>query len=789
MKPARNDLCPCGSGKKYKKCCIGKPDLAVVRPSETVLSPSKEEYAQIVALYGSGKREELEYHAKLLIERYPQSAVAWKLWGACLQALGKDSLEALHKALELGPDDTETYNFLGVAYSGLGKKDEAIACYHRALAINPNFPAILCNLANLLTDKGGDDEAEIYLRRALELAPELAEVHQNLGALLKKTGRLEDARHHTHMAVKLKPTLTDAHFNLGIILQELKLKDDAETCFRNVLSLQATHVLAHVSLGNILAGRGDVQAAEAEFRQAMQLNPNATQAHIGLSSMFFEFRRMEEAESVLKLALVINPGDWVALCNLGPVLTRLGQTDKAVTSFQRTLQIRPEHAIAYNGLAVTLNIMGRRAEGEIALRQALKLDPRDVPAHSNLLSTMNFRPESRNEEMLALAREFDSKFCAVYRDRWPTHANTRVGDRRLRIGYVSPDFRHHAVAYFLEPILANHDKSQVEIFCYAEEKGTDDFTLRFRALADGWRSTLGMSDDAMAQAIFSDQIDILVDLAGHSEGNRLLALARKPAPIQMTYLGYPGTTGMAAIDYKIVDNQTIPLETIAPPFSENLLRLPDSLWCYRPTEKMPEPSPLPALKNGFMTFGSFNNFNKVDQETLALWAQLLKAIPASRLMMLTVSIGDARERLIRQFAEQGIAAERLEFHGKMPFGEFHQRFLEVDISLDPLNVNGATTTCESLWMGVPVISLVGSRFLTRAGLSLLTSAGVPEFLAHSPDDYIRIAVDLARDPMKLDEIRASLRERLRASPLADEVAFTRHLENLYREVWKTWCAR
>jgi predicted O-linked N-acetylglucosamine transferase (SPINDLY family) len=283
------------------------------------------------------------------------------------------------------------------------------------------------------------------------------------------------------------------------------------------------------------------------------------------------------------------------------------------------------------------------------------------------------------------------------------------------------------------------------------------------------------------------RIDILVDLAGHTARNRLLVFARKPAPIQITYLGYPGTTGLSAMDYRITDHYADPEGIADAYYAERLLRLPNSLWCYRPSADMPETSVLPALARGYLTFGSFNNFNKVDQPTLDLWAELLRTLPTSRLMMLTVPEGEARERLVSRFAALGIAAERLEFHGKLSGPEFHRKFLEVDLTLDPVTVNGATTTCESLWMGVPVISLVGARFLTRAGLSILSTAGLTDFAAASRANYIQLAAHLADNLPLLADIRAGLRDLVAASPLIDEVGFTRNLENLYRDAWTKWC--
>jgi len=361
-----------------------------------------------------------------------------------------------------------------------------------------------------------------------------------------------------------------------------------------------------------------------------------------------------------------------------------------------------------------------------------------------------------------------------------------LAGRRLRVGYVSPDFRRHAAAYFSEPILANHDRGQVEIYCYADVKREDDYTRRFRRMAEHWHSVVGLSDDAMAQLIREHEIDILVDLAGHTAGNRMLVFARRPAPIQVTYLGYPGTTGLTAMDYRITDCHTDPERIAEARYVERLVRLPDSMWCYRPPADMPEITPLPAPSRGYLTYGSFNSFNKVDPTTLELWAALLREQPNARLMLLTIPEGDVRQRLLRSFGEHGVDAERLTFHGRLPAVEFDRKILEADIALDPITVNGGTTTCESLWMGVPVISLTGTRFLSRAGLSILRTIGMADLAAATTGDYLRIAAHFAGNLPLLAKIRSGLRARMAASPLTDEVRFTRNLESAYRQMWADW---
>jgi len=335
-------------------------------------------------------------------------------------------------------------------------------------------------------------------------------------------------------------------------------------------------------------------------------------------------------------------------------------------------------------------------------------------------------------------------------------------------------------------VLANHNKDRIEICCYYNHTQHDEFTDRLAGYADHWLDCKDMTDEQLAERIRSDQIDILVDLAGHTAHNRMLTFARKPAPVQITYLGYPGTSGLSAMDYRLTDGCADPAGSEAY-YTEKLLRLPDSLCCYQPGKDMPEVSALPAQQNGYVTFGSFNNFNKLSGPCIELWAQLLLAVPKSRLLMVTVPEGSSRQRLAEQFAALGVSSERLEFHGKLPSREFHQAFQRADIALDPIPVTGGTTTCESLWMGLPVIVLVGARYISRVGYSFLSAAGMSEFAAHSAQDYIEVARKLAGDLPRLAQLRAGMRAQMAKSPLVDEVAFTRNLEEIYREIWIEWC--
>ncbi|HSY29822.1 MAG TPA: tetratricopeptide repeat protein, partial [Burkholderiaceae bacterium] len=448
--------------------------------------------------------------------------------------------------------------------------------------------------------------------------------------------------------------------------------------------------------------------------------------------------------------------------------------------------IKPDFAEALDYLGFLLRERGELQKSIDCYRKALAINPLSRDTHSSMLFALQFDEKLTQEDLHAEHLRFAESFEKPLASSRQIHANEKSTARRLKIGYVSPDFCRHSVALFMLPVLLNHDKERFEVFCYYNNATGDDFTDQFVSAADQFVPCAEMSDDELCERIRADGIDILIDLAGHTAHNRLLTFARKPAPVQMTYLGYPGTSGLSAIDYRLTDSFTNP-EGSDRYYTEQLLRLPDSMWCYRPAENMQEVIPLPALGNGYLTFGSFNSINKVGNDCIALWADLLRTLPTSRLLMATVPEGEIRQRLSRQFLEYGISSDRIRFIGTLPKYEFQQMLQQADISLDPFPVNGATTTCESLWLGVPVLTLVGNRFLSRAGLSVLSAARLPEFAAATREAYLNTAAALASDLPRLANIRSTMRDHLMASPLLDVKRFTRNLEDIYRNAWITWC--
>ncbi|MDH3288158.1 MAG: tetratricopeptide repeat protein [Betaproteobacteria bacterium] len=499
--------------------------------------------------------------------------------------------------------------------------------------------------------------------------------------------------------------------------------------------------------------------------------------------------RPEDAMECYESALREFPDSAELHAMLGNALRALGRHDEAVAAYRQSTQLKPALAAAWYNLALTEHELGDVEGAERDYRAALAADPGLVTGHDSLLCLVGMGGAGRTPaDVLAEHQRWAARHAEPFRARWQPFANVADPERRLRIGYVSADLRYHAIACFVEPVLAHRDRAAFEIFCYDNSAGTDAVKERLKSLADHWRAINAMGDAEVAAMVVADGIDILVDLSGHTKGNRLLAFARKPAPVQATWLGYPNTTGLGAIDWRITDAIADPPAMTDASYSERLLRLPGSMWCYQPFDAMLEPGAGPEPGNA-PTFGSMNSFPKLNAGVVKMWSRLLHAVPGSRLIVATVPAGSAQQRLLASFAAQGIAASRIECAPKLGNEAFWRLHGRIDVALDPFPMNGGTTTCETLWMGVPVVTLAGASFAGRAGCSILVAAGFPEWIAASEEDYLRIACTLVQDRSYLAQLRAGMRERLRASALLDGAAFARGLEKLYREAWREWCAK
>jgi predicted O-linked N-acetylglucosamine transferase (SPINDLY family) len=501
--------------------------------------------------------------------------------------------------------------------------------------------------------------------------------------------------------------------------------------------------------------------------------------------------RFREAERLYRKIIAVDSGFFKAHCNLGLALEAQGRQDEAIAAHRAATAIHPNLSEAHNNLGTALKEHGELDEAIAAYRRAISLRTDSSEAHSNLLFTLHYHPGYDPQAVFQEHRLWDQQHAEPLKKFIQPHPNVRDPERRLRIGYVSADFWEHPVGRFLLPLLQHHDHRRFEIFCYSNSPRSDGITARLRSYADTWRLVLGRNDEEVAGQIRADAIDILIDLSGHTAGNRLLVFARKPAPIQVSYLGYPGTTGLSAIDYRLTDLLADPADLTDRFYSERLYRLPRSNWCFAPPENTPPIQPPPVLSAGHVTFGSFNNFAKVTDSMLGTWAEILRRVPHSRLLLKAKSLGaqSVRRRVESKFSALGIEPGRLELRDwQFDLASHLTQYGEMDIALDTFPYDGTTTTCDALWMGVPVVTLAGQTHVSRVGLSLLSNVGLPETIAATAEGYIDAAVALAGDHDRLKRLRAGLREQMKASPLMDAGGFARDVESAYREMWRAWCA-
>lgn len=642
-------------------------------------------------------------------------------------------------------------------YHQVGRLDEAERLYRRALAADSLHADSLHLLGVIAYQRGGHAAALELIRQAIAIDGKVGPYYSNLGLVLQAQGRLDEAIVSYRKAVDLKPDHAEAHYNLGGALQRKGMLDEAVSSYLKALHLKSNYAQAHYNLGLVRQEQGLLEEAITAYRKALAFKPNHPKVRNNLGSVLMKRGRMEEAIACFRHAIALQPDSTEAYNNLGNALQDQGHMGEAVTAcYRRALALKPESADTHSNMLFSLYY------------------PSDVPAEKIVAETRLWNEQHGRPQSSAI-----------------DHGNVCDPLRRLRIGYVSPDFRKHSVAWFLEPLLRAHDPDAVEVFCYAEVPRPDAVTERLRGLADHWRNTVGLSDDGLAERIRQDGIDILVDLAGHSANNRLPVFARKPAPVQVTWLGYPGTTGLTAIDYRLVDSITDPEDDIKAWASESLVRLPAGFLCYGPpSDETPEPaaSPIPGERT---IFGSFNNPAKLSSATLDAWAALLLRMPKAQLLLKGLPFADASTRTLfhHRFAERGIAAERVSLLGYLPDTRQHlDLYHQIDIALDPFPYNGTTTTCEVLWMGVPVVTLRGDRHAGRVGASLLTRIGHEDLIANTVEEYVEIAAALAGDSLRLDDLHQSLRPRMAESSLCDAGAFARSIEAAYRDMWNTWCA-
>ncbi|TMH82190.1 MAG: tetratricopeptide repeat protein [Betaproteobacteria bacterium] len=607
------------------------------------------------------------------------------------------------------------------------------------------------------------------------------------GNKAENSGKLREACEQYRRAVVAAPGYARAHLNLGIGLEAAGDVDAAIRSYEAALAIDPRDPYANYNLGKVLCQRRELGRAEPLIRTALDCKPEFPEAQVVLSNLYESRGDLAAAESALESALKQRP-DWAGvLFNYAGVLWKLDRLSEAETALRRAIAIDPGLVPAYGLLGLVLRGLARIPEAVEVLGAARKLDPERFDIESTLLFMLTCWDEISSDALFASHKDFGARLESVVARRFEPFGNSRDPERRLRVGYVSGDFYSHPVSLFAIPLFERHDRSTCEVFCYSTGAKADEVTEKVRARADVWRDVASMSDTGLAETINRDGIDILVDLSGHSGTFRIVVFAQQPAPVQVTWLGYLNTTGLTRIQYRLCDRHTDPPGVTDRFHTETLVRLPRSQWCYRQMVSIDCAEAPPFARNGFITFGSFNNALKLSQSTRRLWAEILTRLPDSRLVFAGIPKGPVRDGLIRAFERAGIAADRLAIFPRLALPEYHRLFNTVDLALDATPYSGGTTTCDTLWMGVPVITLRGTRSVSRSAASILATVGLSDWIAESPEDYVRLAVKYAGDRAVITELRQTLRERMRASPLMDELQFARDVEDAYRRMWRAWC--
>ncbi len=657
--------------------------------------------------------------------------------------------------LNVVPDNVSALSNLAVSLIHLGRLELGIQQFAKITELAPSGDAFM-NFANALVQGNNFPLALENYVKAVELAPEHLQNHENFCNFLTQHGDgladlLPNFIQKVANVLKKVPQAKYVNIELALMYHKSFNLDKAIEYYKKLPKLGIKTAELYNQLGLACLFKNLLSDAENAFLQSAKLNPNFISPHI----------------------------------NLGICYEMLSKHQKSIEHALKAIEIDPQDVKSYNNLANLYKNQTKIDESIRCYQKVLEIDPNHVQAFSNLLLCYHYAPYDRKEVF-----EVHKKYATICQAELPKSYSNTCEKRKLRIGYVSPDFKRHSVAFFFEPIIENHDHEKFEIYGYHLIKGEDRFTARFKELMDKWIPCSNWSTPYLAQRIYEDKIDILIDLSGHTGNNRLPLFAHKPAPIQMTYLGYPDTTGLSTVDYRIVDQYVEPPEEDGLYTTEKPLRVPHSYFCYTPIEKCPITGDTPALKNGYITFGSFNNYAKVSDTIVDVWAAVLKAIPTSKFLLKNQALKDPDtwQHFKGRMVERGIDPHRLHYSKFEKSTQDHLRvYQKVDIALDSFPYNGATTTFEALWMGVPVVTLVGNAHVSRVGKSILATLGFDNLIANTADEFVTLCQTLAKDVKYIQNFRQTIREKMQKSPVMDAKTFTRELEELYQRAWNNWC--
>jgi len=739
----------------------------------------------------AGQMPEAIASCRTALKLAPHLVQLQTMLGMLLQSSGNptEAAAAFREVLRQRPEDVQARMQLGFLLHEQGKLSDAEACFRRVLRSDPGSADAQFNLAGVLGSRGAAQDAIEGYRAALALNPQHVDAHNNLANLLKNAGEWQQAEAHYQAALRINPNHSAALTNLGLLYGSLGRIDESITCYRAAVAADPNAYAAWNNLGTALQAIGQYEESIPCYREALRSAPRYALAHFGIANALRWLGDFSGAFTSYQETLQCDPDFVEAYANLGAMCQEVGMQDDAIEYSRRAIEMKPGFAEAYGNLAVALQALGRLDEAIAVHRHAIAADPKSSGRHSNLLYALNYHPGYDPPTIFAEHLRWAALHAEPLTAATPPPRNEPTPTRRLRVGYVSAHLMGHAVNFFVEPILANHDHAQFEVFCYSDVAREDATSARLRTYADHWRQTRMLTDAQVFDLVRGDRIDILVDLTGHIDGGRRMQLfARKAAPVQVTYIGYQNTTGMRAMDYRLTDVYSDPPGTTEALHTETLVRLPRSFFCYLPSPDAPPVNPLPASAAGHVTFGAINHFAKVTPRVLEVWADLLRQVPRSRLLLRADMTPSLRARLTETFDRLGVPGDRVELIDRLPRRDYLELIRRIDVALDPFPFNGHTTTCDCLWQGVPVMTLSGNTYVSRFGGSGLATLGLDAWIARDEAEYVARATRLASDIAGLAELRGALRARMAASPLLDFAGFTRNLETEYRAMWNRWCA-
>ncbi len=665
-----------------------------------------------------------------------------------------------------------------------GRGASAATPIGRAIAIDDKIAAYHSNLGKLLLDRGRLDEACASLHRALDLRPDFQEAHNILGVALEGQGRPDEAADCYRRAIRIGPDHPLLHTNLGKVLKDQGHLEEAVGCYRRALDLEPDYPEAYNSLGLALGGQGRSEESVACLRRAIALKPDFAEAHSNLGAALKEQGHLDEAVACLRRAIEIEPDFAEALSNLGSALGKQGHLDEAVACGRRAIALKPDLPAAHTNLGFAFTQQGHLEEALRHYAKAVVVNPHYLPAFSNLLFLVNYLESQPPASLCDMARQFGILASREVGGRafatWPDAPSGGA----LRVGLVSGDLHHHPVAFWLEGLLRAVDPARIAFVAFPTGSHEDDVTARIKPFFKDWAPIHSLGDEAAANLIHASGVQVLLDLSGHTGHNRLPMFAWRPAPVQATWLGYFATTGIAEMDY-IVGNKWLLPATESAHFTETAWLLADVVCSYTPPAAAVEVSDLPALSANRVTFGCFNNLNKVNDAVVAVWARVLKAVPLSRLMLKARQFNEeaACSRMRARFAAHGIDEDRLLLDPASPRIDYLRAYHRIDIALDPFPYPGGTTSSDTLWMGVPLLTKKGHNYLSHAGEYVVHNVGLPDWIADDDDDYVAKAAGFASDIGRLAALRATLRQQMLASPLCNSSAFARGFEDA---MWGMW---